>query len=160
MPRSCPAPALSGAPQAREMPFPAGTMPVAALLRAALGPHHHVHGAREDLLVAAGAAVHLEGTIGLHHPQVPAVRHPLQRRRLAAEAPRRLLVGRHCPPLTSRWPRGPPARPARDHPPGPAGGPPRRERSVAPNRTARGRRWTCGARSPPPPGARANRSGP
>src|SRR6266540_388564 len=82
-----PAPALPSPFQLREMPVPAGSMPVAALLRAAFRPHHQVQRAGEDLLVAAGAAVGLERPVGLHHPQVPAVRHPLKRPRLAAEPP-------------------------------------------------------------------------
>src|SRR6266508_3144801 len=90
-----PAPALPSPFQLREMPVPAGSMPVAALLRAAFRPHHQVQRAGEDLLVAAGAAVGLERPVGLHHPQVPAVRHPLKRPRLAAEPPAGALVERH-----------------------------------------------------------------
>src|SRR5215211_3337118 len=75
--------------QLGEAPLPAGLVPVAALGRLPLGPDHHMQGPGEDLLVAAGAAVHLGRPVWLHEAQVPAVRHPLQGQRLAPEPPRR-----------------------------------------------------------------------
>src|ERR687896_357515 len=61
-----------------EAPLPAGLVPVAALLGLPLRPDHHMQGAGEDLLAAAGAAVHLGRPVGLHEAEVPAVGHPLQ----------------------------------------------------------------------------------
>src|SRR5919106_719775 len=72
-----------------EAPLPAGLVPVAAPGRLPFRPDHHVQGPGEDLLVAAGAAVHLGRPVGLHEAQVPAVGHPLQGQRLAPEPPRR-----------------------------------------------------------------------
>src|SRR6266536_2252928 len=145
-----PPPPHAGLPELGEVALPAGPVPVAALLRAALGPHHHVQRAREDLLVAAGAAVGLEGAVRLHHAQVPAVRHPLERQRLAAEPRTRALAGRHgrsahdagagaAPP-----PAAPPPPPAAPPAPGPAPPAPRRSRRTALSRAKR--RKLAGAR--------------
>src|SRR5215213_2423221 len=88
-------------PELAEAPFPAGLVPVAALGRLPLRPHHHVQGAGEDLLVAAGTAVHLGRPVGLHEAQMPAVGDPLQGQRLAPEPPRG-LHRRHRPSVRNR----------------------------------------------------------
>src|SRR4029453_499027 len=84
-----------------EAPLPAGLVPVAALGRLPLGPDHHMQGPGEDLLVAAGAAVHLGRPVGLHEAQMPAVGDPLQGQRLAPEPPRG-LHRRHRPSVRNR----------------------------------------------------------
>src|SRR5512132_3682987 len=120
-----------------EAPLPAGLVPVATLLGRALGPDHDVEGPGEDLLLAAGAAVHLGRPVGLHEAQVPAVGHPLQGQRLTPEPPRRLhrrhsqsvrnrrSLAAHEPLRGRRRPRAPAPRRGQDpyHPgPGPLGG--------------------------------------
>src|SRR5829696_9549336 len=88
-------------PELAEAPLPAGLVPVAALGRLPLRPDHHVQGAGEDLLVAAGAAVHLGRPVGLHEAQMPAVGDPLQGQRLTPEPPRG-LHRRHRPSVRNR----------------------------------------------------------
>src|SRR5215217_2578597 len=88
-------------PELAEAPFPAGLVPVAALGRLPLRPHHHVQGAGEDLLVAAGTSVHLGRPVGLHEAQMPAVGDPFQGQRLTPEPPRG-LHRRHRPSVRNR----------------------------------------------------------
>src|ERR671913_79545 len=84
-----------------EAPLPARLVPVAALGGLPLRPDHHMQGAGKDLLLAAGAAVHLGRPVGLHEAEVPAVGHPLQSQRLAPEPPRG-LHRRHGPSVRNR----------------------------------------------------------
>src|SRR5918993_150586 len=88
-------------PELGEAPLPARLVPVAALGGLPLRPDHHMQGAGEDLLLAAGAAVHLGRPVGLHEAEVPAVGHPLQSQRLAPEPPRG-LHRRHGPSVRNR----------------------------------------------------------